>query len=130
VRDLPALIERTREAGLEATLTVTGTQGESPAAVDLSAYRIVQEALTNVMRHAAAHRAIVTLTYFSDALEVVVLDDGTGTGTDGGADGADPTGGHGLVGMRERVALFGGSFEAGDRGHGPGYRVRALIPLN
>ncbi|HEX3977884.1 MAG TPA: histidine kinase [Solirubrobacteraceae bacterium] len=125
VRDLPTLIERTRQAGLEATLTVDGAARELPAAVDLSVYRIVQEALTNVIRHAHAQQATVTLGYTPAALEVTVLDDGTGSGGDRG-DGGD--GGHGLVGMRERVALFGGELEAGQRNYGNGYRVRAVIP--
>ncbi|MGA9859378.1 MAG: histidine kinase [Solirubrobacteraceae bacterium] len=125
VRDLPRLIERTREAGLETSLDVCGPTRELPAAVDLSVYRIVQEALTNVVRHASATRAAVTLTYAPTALEVTVRDDGVAR-TD-----ADPTpsGGHGLVGMRERVALFGGDLEAGRVGREPGYLVRALLPV-
>jgi signal transduction histidine kinase len=122
VRDLPTLIDRTRQAGLQATLTVEGTPRELPAAVDLSVYRIVQEALTNVIRHARAHQATVTLGYAPDTLEVTVLDDGVGAGDDHG------DGGHGLVGMRERVALFGGELETGQRSYGNGYRVRTLIP--
>jgi signal transduction histidine kinase len=128
VRDLPTLIERTRQAGLEATLTVEGTARELPAAVDLSVYRIVQEALTNVIRHAQAHQATVTLGYAPETLEVTVLDDGTGPNVRHG-DGTDD-GGHGLVGMRERVALFGGELETGRRTYGTGYRVRALIPTH
>ncbi len=122
VRELPTLIERTRQAGLEATLSVEGAPRELPAAVDLSVFRIVQEALTNVIRHAHAHRATVTLGYAPDALEVTVLDDGTGP------NGDRSEGGHGLVGMRERVALFGGELETGPRTYGNGYGVRALIP--
>jgi signal transduction histidine kinase len=122
VRDLPTLIERTRQAGLEATLTIEGAPRELPAAVDLSVYRIVQEALTNVIRHARAQQTAVRLGYAPDALEVTVLDDGTGLNGDRGG------GGHGLVGMRERVALFGGELETGQRTYGAGYRVRALIP--
>lgn len=123
VRDLQALIERTRQAGLNATLIVEGQPQELAAAVDLSVYRIVQEALTNVIRHAVADHAVVTLAYSPQALEVTVLDDGTGAGDNGAADG------HGLIGMRERVALFGGNLEAGRRRHGEGYRVRALLPV-
>jgi signal transduction histidine kinase len=122
VRELPTLIERTRQAGLEATLSVEGAPRELPAAVDLSVFRIVQEALTNVIRHAHAHRATVTLGYAPDSLEVTVLDDGTGP------NGDRSEGGHGLVGMRERVALFGGELETGPRTYGNGYGVRALIP--
>ena len=127
VRDLPALVERTRQAGLATTLTVEGAARDLPAAVDLSVYRIVQEALTNVIRHANARQATVTLAYSPEAVEVTVLDDGSavnGTPPNGGAS----TGGHGLVGMRERVSLFGGELEAGPRSYGNGYRVRALIP--
>ncbi len=124
VRDLPTLIERTRQAGLETTLTIDGPPRELPAAVDLSVYRIVQEALTNVIRHAHAHQAAVTLGYAPDTLEVTVLDDGAGANGDHG------DGGHGLVGMRERVALFGGELETGQRSYGNGFRVRALIPTH
>jgi signal transduction histidine kinase len=124
VRDLPTLIERTRQAGLEASLTVEGAPRELPAAVDLSVYRIVQEALTNVVRHAHAGQATVTLEYSPAALELTVLDDGAGPNGDRGE------GGHGLVGMRERVALFGGELEMGPRTYGNGFRVRALIPTH
>jgi signal transduction histidine kinase len=122
VRDLPTLIERTRQAGLQAELNVDGATRDLPAAVDLSVYRIVQEALTNVIRHAKASQATVTLAYAPDTLEVTVLDDGAGANGDRG------DGGHGLVGMRERVALFGGELETGQRTYGNGFRVRALIP--
>jgi signal transduction histidine kinase len=127
VRDLPTLVERTRQAGLATTLAVEGNPRDLPAAVDLSVYRIVQEALTNVIRHAHAGQAAVTLAYSPEAVEVTVLDDGTGAnGTH--PNGDSPTGGHGLVGMRERVTLFGGELETGRRSYGNGYRVRALIP--
>jgi signal transduction histidine kinase len=126
VRDLERLIARTREAGLDARLKIHGDQRELPAGVDLSAYRIVQEALTNVIRHARAQHAEVSLEYGADAVEVTVLDDGSGpagTGTNGSA------GGHGLVGMRERVTLFGGRLHAGAGDGGRGYRVQATLPL-
>ncbi|HTU94765.1 MAG TPA: sensor histidine kinase [Solirubrobacteraceae bacterium] len=124
VRDLPTLIERTRQAGLDAQLDVDGPPRDLPAAVDLSVYRIVQEALTNVVRHAHATQATVTLVYAPDTLEVTVLDDGRGANGDSG------DGGHGLVGMRERVGLFGGELETGQRSYGTGFRVRALIPTH
>jgi signal transduction histidine kinase len=124
VHELDALIGRTRQAGLDARLNVEGPTRDLPAAVDLSAYRIVQEALTNVVRHAGAESVTVSLTYSPTALEVTVLDDGCGGNDDG------PTGGHGLVGMRERVALFGGELEAGRRRHGDGYRVHAVLPVS
>jgi signal transduction histidine kinase len=123
VRELESLVAGTRQAGLDATLTIEGTAGELPPGVDLSAYRIVQEALTNVIRHAGAHHAAVTLRYGPRELEVTVTDDGSGPPADASA------GGHGLVGMRERVALFGGALEAGARRDGPGYRIHAHLPL-
>ncbi|HLH65745.1 MAG TPA: histidine kinase [Solirubrobacteraceae bacterium] len=121
VGDIPALVRRTQAAGLQVQLTVTGAQRPLPAGVDLSAYRIVQEALTNSIRHGRAGHAHVTLTYLPDAFEVTVHDDGAGP--------ADGPAGHGLIGMRERVALFGGELQTGRRDDGGGYRVRALIPL-
>jgi signal transduction histidine kinase len=124
VRDLPTLIERTRQAGLDAQLNIEGSSRGLPAAVDLSVYRIVQEALTNVVRHAHATQVTVTLVYAPDTLEVTVLDDGNGPNGDPGDHG------HGLVGMRERVALFDGELETGQRSYGTGYRVRALIPTH
>ena len=89
--------------------------------MELSAYRIVQEALTNTLRHADAARAEVLVRYGSDALEVEVADDGRGPA-------AEAAGGHGLVGMRERAALHGGVIEAGARSGG-GYAVRARLPV-
>jgi signal transduction histidine kinase len=125
VRELTRLIARTREAGLDATLVVHGSPRELPPGVDLSVYRIVQEALTNVIRHASASHATVTLDYAPEALEVEVLDDGAGAApvVNGFSQG------HGLLGMRERVALFGGRLETGPRATGAGFRVRASLPL-
>jgi signal transduction histidine kinase len=99
-------------------------QGEaSPLApgVDLTAYRVVQEALTNVLKHAGAARARVVVRYGPDAVELEVADDGRGR-----ASGLP--GGHGLLGMRERVSLYGGDFEAAPRAQG-GFLVRARLPL-
>jgi signal transduction histidine kinase len=124
VRDLERLIARTRETGLDTRLEVQGTPHELPPGVELSAYRIVQEALTNVIRHAGARSADVRLVYGVDAVEVSVVDDGLGTAAINGSDG-----GHGLVGLRERVALFGGRFSAGPADGGHGYRVRATLPV-
>ncbi len=130
VRDLPQLVARTQEAGLQAELAILGEPRELPPGVDLSAYRIVQEALTNVIRHATATRATVTLAYVPTGLDLTVLDDGLGLATaiDASTGPADGPEGHGLVGMRERVALFGGSLTAGRRGEG-GYLVHAILPL-
>jgi signal transduction histidine kinase len=125
VRDLDTLIARTREAGLHASLTVTGAPRELSPGVELSVYRIVQEALTNVVRHARAEHATVTLTYGPTALDVCVVDDGAGQSVQ--ANGSKP--GHGLLGMRERVALFGGQLMTGSGPDGRGYQVAARLPL-
>jgi signal transduction histidine kinase len=125
VRDLDSLIARTREAGLRAKLTITGTPRELPQGIELSVYRIVQEALTNVVRHAHAENATVTLTYGPSALDVCVVDDGAGQSTQTNG----PTPGHGLLGMRERVALFGGRLTTGPGPSGRGYQVDARLPL-
>jgi signal transduction histidine kinase len=122
IRDVPSLVERARGTGLDVALAVEGEPRPLPAGVDLSAYRIVQEALTNVVRHSRARRTDVLVRYALDALELTVVDDGAGPVDDGGA-------GHGLVGMRERVALFGGTLETGRRSDGAGYAVRAVLPL-
>jgi signal transduction histidine kinase len=120
---LDELAEPLRAAGLDVVVNREGEQSALPAGLDLSAYRIVQEALTNTLRHARATRAEVTLRYDAEALEVDVLDDGQATTTNG-----DAGGGHGLVGMRERAALLRGTLEAGPLPEG-GYRVRAYLPL-
>ncbi|HXR14474.1 MAG TPA: sensor histidine kinase, partial [Solirubrobacteraceae bacterium] len=122
IRDVPGLIERARGTGLQVELAVDGAPRALPAGVDLSAYRIVQEALTNVIKHARARRTDVRVSYALDALELSVVDDG-----EGDANGEAP--GHGLVGMRERVALFGGTLETGAAGESGGYAVRAVLPL-
>ena len=122
VRDVAGLVERARGAGIDVALAVEGEPRPLPAGLDLSAYRIVQEALTNVIKHARALRTEVLVSYGPHALELSVLDDGAGAGEGG-------TPGHGLVGMRERVALFGGTLETGERTDGHGYAVRAVLPL-
>jgi signal transduction histidine kinase len=127
VRDLEALVARTREAGLDARLVVDGDPRELPPGVDLSVYRIVQEALTNVIRHANAARSTVMLSYAPNAVEVTVTDDGVGIPP--GALTAGASSGHGLVGMRERVALFGGELTARDRPDGSGFKVHASLPV-
>jgi signal transduction histidine kinase len=109
------------------SLRVEGDERPLEAAVDLSAFRIVQEALTNALKHAGPARAEVVLRYHPRDLELTVSDDGRG----GSArlDGRPvPGSGHGLVGMRERVELFGGELAAGPR-PGGGYQVRARLPL-
>jgi signal transduction histidine kinase len=124
VRDLETLVGRAAKAGISAELKVEGEPRELPPAVELSTYRIVQEALTNVIRHARAGHVTVNLAYTPEDLRLVILDDGIGPPT--APNGAN--GGHGLVGMRERVALFGGQLQTGAGPHGRGYRVEARLP--
>jgi signal transduction histidine kinase len=118
---LEALVANVREAGLPVELRVEGEPVELPPGVDLSAYRIVQEALTNALKHAGPAQARVLVRYDAGGVEVEVADDGTGS-----ANGAG--GGHGLVGMQERVAVYGGELESGPR-PGGGFAVRARLPL-
>jgi signal transduction histidine kinase len=121
--DLEALVEQARASGLTVELVTEGEPAPLPAGVDLSAYRIVQEALTNTRKHAGPVRARVALRYRGDAFEVEVSDEGGPL-----RNGAPTEGGHGLVGMRERVALYGGELQADDR-PGGGFVVRASLPL-
>lgn len=130
---LDELAEPLRAAGLTVALSVRVPE-RLPAGVEVSAYRIVQEALTNVLRHARARRVEVTARVEADALEVVVTDDGAGAGTDARAGveagaHAGARGGFGLVGMRERAAVLGGTVTTGPGPDGVGFRVRALLPL-
>jgi signal transduction histidine kinase len=118
---LDTLVAQVRIAGLPVDLRIEGDPATVPLGIDLSAYRVVQEALTNALKHAGDARAKVRLRYLVDALEVEIVDDGGGSGN-------GHAGGHGLVGMRERVAVFGGEFAAGPRAEG-GFEVRARLPL-
>jgi signal transduction histidine kinase len=120
---LDDLLDQVRSAGLRVDLRIEGDRTELPAGVDLSAYRIVQEALTNTLKHAGRAEAEVIVRYRSTSLELEVLDNGVGPHT-ARLDGA----GQGLVGMRERVGLYGGALEAGSR-NGHGFAVRARLPL-
>jgi signal transduction histidine kinase len=120
---LDELLSQIRDAGLAVDLTVEGTPTALPQGVDLSAYRIVQEGLTNTLKHAGADRASVLVRYAPSELQIEISDDGCGAPQPGG--NGD---GHGLVGMRERVALYGGELRAGRADHG-GYVVRARLPL-
>jgi signal transduction histidine kinase len=119
--NLPELVERARAAGLDTTLTIEGQRHDVPAAVDRTAYRIVQESLTNIARHAAAATASVRIDYRPDALGIRVDDDGKAT-----PDTA-PEPGVGLLGMRERVTALGGRLRAEPRGEG-GFTVQAELP--
>lgn len=128
VREIPALVARLASAGLDVDLETEGTQREAPAGVELSAYRIVQEALTNTLKHSGGGHATVRLSWSQDHLEVEVSDDGPAAGAAVPPPVRADTGRKGLVGMRERVMLFGGELEAGPNPHG-GYRVTARFPL-
>jgi len=119
--DIDALLKPARDAGLAATVKVSGERRPLPAAVDLSAYRIVQEAITNVLKHANANRVEVLIDYAPDALQLTISDNGSGPA-------ATPGTGHGLVGMRERVELFGGEVSTGSSSLG-GFTVRARLPF-
>jgi len=121
LHDLPTLVAQVREAGLPVELDVEGDPRELPVGIELSAYRIVQEALTNALKHAGQAQARVHVRYGRDSLELEIVDDGAGAQT------PVASGGHGLVGMRERVALYGGRLDAGRRPTG-GFAVRVLLP--
>lgn len=127
--ELDALVADARAAGVDARLSIEGARLALPATVDLSAYRIAQEALTNVVRHAGTARAEITLRYGPAQVELRVEDDGGTPPRAASTVRTAPAEGHGLVGMRERVALFGGSLEAHPRRDGPGYVVHAVLPL-
>ncbi len=118
---LEELLEQTRQAGLAVELTVEGGPARLPPGADLSAYRIVQEALTNARKHGGS-RVGVALCYGQDELMIEVVNDG------GGGERNGAGGGHGLIGMRERAALYGGTLEAGPQLDG-GFAVRATMPL-
>ena len=123
IGQLDELLEQTRAAGLPVSCTVEGEPRPLPDGTALAAYRIVQESLTNTRKHAGPRaRASVLLRYATDAVEVVVADSGLG-----GASASDGAG-HGLTGMRERAALYGGSVRAGPRPEGGGFQVAALLP--
>ncbi|MGH7721799.1 MAG: sensor histidine kinase [Candidatus Dormibacteria bacterium] len=117
---LGSLIDDVRKAGLAVDVSITGNRHALPPGVELSAYRLVQESLTNVLKHAAAARAVVNVTYGPRELTVEVCDDGRGGGRGG-------SGGNGVAGMRERVSLLGGDFLAGPLERG--FRVVARLPL-
>lgn len=117
------LVDRVRATGVPVELTVRGTPVEPPGGVGLAAYRVVQEALTNAVRHAQGARVSVGVTYAPDELRVEVTDTGGRTRAGTGGEG-----GRGLIGLRERLAVYGGTLRAGRR-PGGGYRVRAVIPL-
>lgn len=129
VEQIDELVEQCRSAGLPVDFKVEGTPRPLPSGVELTAYRIVQEALTNTRKHGGPNAgASVRLVYFDDGLGLLVEDDGKGAPhelyEEGGADGQ----GHGLIGMRERVGMVGGTLDAGPR-PGGGFRISVLLPL-
>ena len=124
LEQLGALVTQMREAGLRVAVTVEGEVQLLPPSVDLSAYRIVQEALTNTLKHGGTSEALVTVHYARQAVEVEVLDDGQGLGSHTQQNGS----GKGLLGMQERVKLHGGELDVGPRAEG-GFRVWARLPL-
>jgi signal transduction histidine kinase len=139
IGQLCLLVDEARGGGLTVSLTVAGRVRDLPAGLDLTAYRIVQEALTNVRRHAGAAHARVDVRFLHDAVELAVEDDGAGVPAGGAEGSADESGrfpghglehrlGHGLLGMRERVGLYGGRLLVGPRPEG-GFRVHAVLPV-
>jgi signal transduction histidine kinase len=123
--ELDVLVDQVRDADVEVDVHIEGDQVPLPTGVDLTAYRIVQESLTNVLKHAGAHRVRICIAYRRNQLEVAVSDDGR---TAGEAALSNIGAGHGLLGMRERVSVFGGTVSAG---HGPngGWTVQASLPI-
>jgi signal transduction histidine kinase len=114
------LLDEVGRAGLPVELHIEGDRFALPRALDLSAYRIVQEGLTNALKHASASSATVTLRYSADELRIEVRDDGTGAASTDGL-------GHGLVGIRERVTIYGGEMSAGPRNGG--FVLEARLPI-
>ena len=125
LRELDALIEQVAQAELAVEVVVEGELRPLPPTLEVSAYRLVQEALTNTLKHAEASNATVRLSYGPDALDVRIVDDGRGDADTSRAG----VGGHGLIGMRERVSIHGGRLRAGPRPEG-GFEVWATFPLN
>jgi signal transduction histidine kinase len=123
LQDLDRLVATTRAAGVSVDVRITGESRRLPPGIDVAAYRIVQESLTNVARHADSRRAAVTIAYGDEALVIEVDDDGPARPHDGHGPGV------GIVGMRERVAACGGTFAAAARPDG-GFRVLARLPIS
>jgi signal transduction histidine kinase len=118
--DLPLLADQTRRAGLDVELSIAGEPRDLPAGADLAAFRVIQEALTNVLRHSGTSHCHVSVGYQADGVAISVTDEGTGP--------YDGEAGHGLAGMRERVTMYGGTFRAGPRPES-GFGVEAWLPL-
>lgn len=119
---VPTLVEQVRAAGLPVDLRIEGERSELPVGIDLSSYRIVQEGLTNSLKHAGRAHAVVSIQYGTDSLSIEITDDGAGCPS------VVPSGGHGLVGLRERASMYGGHLEAGRQPTG-GFAIRVRLPL-
>jgi signal transduction histidine kinase len=122
--ELDLLVSPLQDAGIDVAVRIDGRADPLPAGVDLTAYRIVQESLTNVLKHAHANRVEIVIGHRSGRVDIDVLDDGDASGRESAA----PGGGHGLLGMRERVSIFGGTMTTGPRPEG-GWAVRARLPV-
>ncbi|MCP2334749.1 sensor histidine kinase [Actinomadura rupiterrae] len=116
---VPALADRVRATGVKVDLTVSGVPSDLPEGMDLAAYRVVQESLTNTVKHAEGARVAIAIEHAPDALTIAITDTGGGASAHSGS-------GRGLIGLRERLAVYGGTLEAGP--HLGGYRVRAVFP--
>ena len=127
--DLDHLVQGFRDAGLDVQFEVTGEQPPVSAGVELAIYRVVQEALTNVVRHAGPAQAKVSLLYSPEAINVWVEDNGKKLSGPAGRASARPADGHGLVGMRERIVAAQGALEAGPKTDGQGWEVHARVPV-
>jgi signal transduction histidine kinase len=125
--DLPALVDAVRQTGRTVTYNTLGDPPPLPASVEMIVYRLVQEALTNAVRYAEESPVDVQVIYSPAAITVFVDDEGSGAFSSAARNGSG--GGHGLVGMQERLAAIGGTLEAGPRRPGPGWRVHASIPV-
>ena len=120
--EVGTLVAHAKETGLQVDLQIEGQPVRLPAGIDLTAYRLVQEGLTNAIKHASAEHAEVRVRYASGHVEVEVVDDGRGV------NGRSSSGGHGLLGMRERVSIYRGDLDVGPRAEG-GFRLRARLPV-
>ncbi|WP_206310762.1 histidine kinase [Streptomyces sp. A1547] len=127
IEELPGLLERVRGSGPQVAYERTGSVRTLPAALEATVHRVVQEALTNVVKHAGASTVSVRLDYGPQALTVTVTDDGRGPGPGPGAAAGGPGGGHGLIGIRERAAAHGGTAEYGPGPDGLGFSVRVVL---
>jgi len=129
VEQLPDLLEQVRSAGLPVAFSVEGEPRELPRGVELTAYRIVQEALTNARKHGGPRTTASVRIRFDDrGVGVLIEDDGRGASAELARDGGEDGFGHGLIGMRELVGMVGGTLDAGPRANG-GFRIDATLPL-